>query len=74
MFENSTHNICRSSNLTSCEKATQKEKQNPLEFKSLTIICVFGPFIQIFLEFSNTEFNQTQKYRSGQSDRKGIIE
>lgn len=64
MFENCEHNIHRSSNLISYEKATQKMKQNPLEFKSQSSLYL-ASFIQIFLEFSDIEFNQPSRAKIG---------
>lgn len=56
-------NIHRSSNLNSPEKTAQKVKQNPVEFKSLTIICVFGLFYSnVFGVFKHWIYS-TQQYK-----------
>lgn len=64
MFENCELNIHRNSNLISYKKATQKMKQNPLEFKSQSSVYL-ASFIQIFLEFSDIEFNQPSREKIG---------
>ena len=65
MFENSQHNIHRSSNLTSYEKEKQKRIKTHWNLNHLKSSVYLASFIQIFLVFSNTEFNQPNSSEIG---------